>query len=57
MTAELNQLAQMVHNDPNQQLPQSCTIANNLLQNPIVQAAPSQNNVQMRVDGNVPESL
>ena len=32
-------------------------IANNLLQNPIVQAAPPQNNEPMRVDGNVPESL
>ena len=57
MTTELNQLAQMVQNDPNQQLPQSCTIANNLLQNPIVHNAPPQMNVQMRVDGNVPQSL
>ena len=63
MTSELNQLAQMVQNNPNQQLPQTCPIATNLLQNPIVHNAPMvlnappQVQVQMRVDGNVPASL
>ena len=61
MQAELNQLAQMVHNDPNQQVPESCRIANNLLQNPILHdanapvLAPVQ--MPMRSDGNVPASL
>ena len=56
----------MVHNDPNQQLPESCRIANNLLQNqnqilpngpnPPAQVQPPQQ-VQMRPDANVPASL